>query len=274
MMKRRVDCHSHSCYSPDSETAVEKMCRQAAELGLEAYALTDHCECDLFKEDHFDSNIPKSREEILKAKELLKGFDTKILTGVELGQPIQNYAAAETILNLGYDMVIGSIHRVRGYPDFYFMHYKNWTDEELHALLEQYFEELYEMAKWNGFDTLGHLTYPLRYITDDYHRQIQMSRFDDIIDEIFKLLIQNGKAMEINTSGAFKGRKPVLPEEQYLRRYRELGGELLTMGSDAHQPEAIGCGLEQGMRAAYDAGFRRVAYFENRKPVLVEIESD
>lgn len=269
---RAVDCHSHSCYSPDSTASVEEMCLRAVELGLKAYALTDHCECDSFVADHFDRTIPESRQEILRVREKINTCNTRILTGVELGQPIQNYAAAESVLNLGYDMVIGSIHRVRGYPDFYFMHYKSWTQKELEDLMEQYFNEVYELVLWNQFDTLGHLTYPLRYIVDDYGRTIDMTKYDDIIDEIFKKLMENGKAMEINTSGAFRNRESVIPSLRYLKRYRQLGGEFLTMGSDAHEPAALGCGLLDGMKAASEAGFQRITYFENRKPVTIAIE--
>ena len=97
-----------------------------------------------------------------------------------------------------YDFVLGSLHCIRGNEDFYFM---DFQDEDPYALLEEYYQELYEIARLNLFDSMAHITYPIRYMNGKHHLGVDLSRMDDLIDLTLRTLAQNGRALEINTSG-------------------------------------------------------------------------
>jgi histidinol-phosphatase (PHP family) len=102
--------------------------------------------------------------------------------------------------------------------------------------------------------------------------EADISRFDDIIEESFRMLIQNGKGIEINTSGFRQGFGSAFPDLKYVKMYRELGGEILTIGSDSHTVEDIGANVADGAEIASAAGFRHLTYFKERKPYFVKID--
>lgn len=150
----------------------------------------------------------------------------------------------------------------------------DFSDENIDYmdLLRQYFEWELKLAEWAKFDTLAHLTYPLRYICGNYGKSVDMTKFSEIIDEILLTLIKNKTALEINTGGL---RKPIgitSPDENIIRRYKELGGKLITIGSDAHYAEHLGAGIEQGYELALKCGFDKVAVYQGRTPTLIPIE--
>ena len=274
------DSHTHSGFSPDADkgATIEKMSARAAELGLDFVTVTDHCDCNYWlPENEFeyqqyqksDSMMFGCRDYATKSIEhtlALKAKCPDLLCGVELGQPLQNIDAAKQILSHeGLDFVIGSLHMNRGERDFYYIEYNKMDSSGLHCLLDNYFSEIYEMCQQDLFDSLGHLTYPLRYIVGEYGIAPDMSRYDDIIREIFSTLIHNGRAIEINTSGYRQKYGKPFPDERYLKLYRSLGGELITIGSDAHKLADIGAGLTQGCELLRDCGFRYITLFKNRK---------
>ena len=139
-------------------------------------------------------------------------------------------------------------------------------------LLGEYFEWELKLAEWAKFDTLAHLTYPLRYIVGKYHRPVDMSKFDEIIDEILLTLIKNEKSLEINTAGLRQPIGVTSPDEGILRRYKELGGKLITIGSDAHYAEHLGAGIDKGYELALKCGFDKIAVYQDRTPTLIPIE--
>ena len=280
------DSHTHSHFSPDADkgATIEKMSARAASLGLDCITVTDHCDCNYWlpESEHEYQQYQKSdsmmfgcRDYATKSIEQtlsLKAKCPNLLCGVELGQPLQNAEAAEKILSIsGLDFVIGSLHMNRGKRDFYYIEYNKLDRYELHVLLENYFSEIYDMCKQDLFDSLGHLTYPLRYIVGEYGIAPDMSRFEDIIREIFCTLIRNGKAIEINTSGFRQKYGRPFPDERYLKLYRSLGGELITIGSDAHKLADIGAGLTQGCELLRNCGFEYITLFKDRKPQIFKL---
>ncbi|MCR4925192.1 MAG: histidinol-phosphatase HisJ family protein [Clostridiales bacterium] len=261
--------HVHTDNSPDGNHSAIFICEQAQLKGLRAIAFTDHCEVDAYKKDGYDKSMFQAYFDITKAKSIFKG-NLIVLTGIELGQPAYDKELAEKILSLyKYDIVIGSIHNLRNKEDFYFLDYKENNVDEL---LEEYFKEVYEMVKWNGFDTLAHLTYPLRYIKGENGIDVDMGKYMDIIDEILKLLAKNGKALEINTSGLRQKINSLLPDEDIIKRFKSFGGEFVTIGSDAHYANDVGAGVFDGMATARACGFENVTLFQKRFPVTVPIE--
>ena len=183
-----LDCHTHTCHSFDSEAPVEEMFRCAREQCLDVYAITDHCECNLYELEGHDKSV---RESLLAARKLQQrckeqGESIKVIAGVELGQPLQNLKAAEDVLSLGFDYVIGSLHNLKDMEDFCFLPYQEYSQQELDRLLERYFTEVLDMVRWNRFDTLAHLTYPFRYFTGMPHLKVETARFEAQVREIFR----------------------------------------------------------------------------------------
>ena len=264
------DLHSHCTLSFDGISTAEDMIKQAVKLGIKYYALTDHVDLGDHPDPEFDLGAT-----VNGAKELIPPLQEKyadrveLLYGVELGQPTHEPELAGKLLRENdYDFVIGSIHNIRGHDDFYFLDY-NVIDPV--KLLDAYFEELLEMARWGKFDIMAHITYPLRYIVGDCGIDIDMTRYDAVIDDIFRELINNGRGIEINTSGLRQKIGRMLPDVGYVTRYRQLGGKILTIGSDAHCADDLGKGIADGIAAAREAGFTEIAVFRKRKPLFIGI---
>ena len=262
------DLHLHTDNSEDGTDPVMMMCERAAALGLYAVSITDHCECEVYHEQKYDRSIFQSFFETRKARAVFRGR-LKILIGMELGQPLHDPAAAEEALRSGEtDFVLGSVHSLPGEKDFFFMDY---TRENVYPLLERYFEEILRLVQWGKFDSLAHLTYPLRYIVGNSRIPVDMSDFQEIVDEILSLLITSHKALELNTSGLRQPIGETSPSLDIVARYRELGGKYLTIGSDAHRWADVGAGLEMGMELAARAGFQHFTIFEKHEPRLLPI---
>jgi histidinol-phosphatase (PHP family) len=269
--KNIVDLHTHTDNSFDGHHSTMYLCETAYMKGIRAIAFTDHLEMDAFLEKNFDRTAIQSFFETAKARSAFNG-KLIVCVGAELGQAVYNTGISDKLLStMKYDFIIGSIHNLPEVEDFYYMDFNDESIDYM-SLLRQYFEWELKLAQWNGFDTLAHLTYPLRYIVGKYSKPVDMSQFSEIIDEILVTLIKNNKALEINTAGL---RQPIgitSPDESIVRRYRQLGGELITVGSDAHYAEHIGAGIEQGYELALKCGFDMVALYQYRMPTLIPIE--
>lgn len=279
-----IDCHTHTQYSMDSEADMVACAYRAAELGLAAWAVTDHCECDAwYSEGHYKNKdnldyfdyrkcFYESLEAVTALKEKFAGR-LEILCGVEMGQPQSDPAVAKIMTDdKRLDMIVGSVHRIRKEKDFYWIDYERMTMDGIYDLLERYFLEVNEMCRMDCFDVLGHLTYSLRYMKQRNGIEADISRFDDIIADSFRTLAQNGKGMEINTSGLRQGFGETFPNLKYVKLFRELGGEVLSIGSDSHTVEDIAKNVTDAADIARAAGFTRLCYFKERKPVFINID--
>ncbi len=278
-----IDCHTHTQFSVDSEADINAMVERACELNLTAYAITDHCECNCFyHKDHYTENkysdyfgycddFEGSVSAVTALKEKYAG-KLNLLCGTELGQATHDFETAGKIVSdPRLDFVIGSMHQLPGIEDFAFIDYTKYTKESIYVLLERYFNEIYKLCKWGKFDVLGHLTYTLRYIQGNFGIEVDTSRYNEIIAESFRALIHNGCGIEINTSGLRQAYGRTFPSLEYVKLYRSLGGEILSIGSDAHTVEDLGKGIKEGAELALEAGFKHLCWFKQRKPVFTEI---
>ena len=282
---RLMDCHTHTQFSVDSEADIGLCVKRAAELGLAAYAITDHCECNgWYGEEHYSDDEKKLRESFDYAADFEKSVSAvtalkekyakklNLLCGVELGQILHDTDAAKIVnADKRVDFIIGSVHQVLGEQDFYFIDYENLTMDEIYDLLERYFREVYELSRTDLFDVVGHITYCLRYMKQRNGIKADISRYDDIIAETFRNLAQNGKGIEINTSGLRQGFGDCFPNLKYVKLFRDMGGEIITIGSDSHTVEDIAANSADGTGIARAAGFTRAAYFRKRKPYFTDI---
>lgn len=279
-----IDCHTHTQFSVDSEADLGMCAERADRLGLAAYAVTDHCECNSWYpaehysngDDMHDSYRYKDRflDSVAAVTALKEKYNGKfnLICGVEMGQP-QAAPEAAAFINADerVDFIIGSLHQIRGEKDFYYIDYIDLGTDKIYDLLERYFMELNEMCRTNSFDVLGHLTYCLRYMKQRHGIEPDISRFDDIIADSFRTLAQNGKGIEINTSGLRQGFGETFPNLRYTKLFREMGGEIISVGSDAHTAEDIGKNVRDGIEIAKAAGFTRIAYFKKRQPQFIAI---
>lgn len=279
-----IDCHTHTQFSVDSEADLGMCAERADRLGLAAYAVTDHCECNSwYPAEHYsdDDDMHDSYrykdcflDSVAAVTALKEKYNGKfnLICGVEMGQP-QAAPEATAFINADerVDFIIGSLHQIRGEKDFYYIDYIDLGTDKIYDLLERYFMELNEMCRTNSFDVLGHLTYCLRYMKQRHGIEPDISRFDDIIADSFRTLAQNGKGIEINTSGLRQGFGETFPNLRYTKLFREMGGEIISVGSDAHTAEDIGKNVRDGIEIAKAAGFTRIAYFKKRQPQFIAI---
>ena len=276
-----ADCHTHSTNSPDGYNAPEAMILRALELGLTVYALTDHCEVNRwFSYEHYrEHSNPEDTYDFAHDFEISmrdnmhmkEKYDGKItfINGIELGQAQFNPGlACDVASDPRLDFVIGSVHQVRGFDDFAFTDFGKVSAQ---LLVDNYYKEIYEICQIGCFDVLGHITYPLRYIEGNWGITVDMEKNRELIRESMKLLIDKGKGIEINTSGLRQKYGKTFPDIDLVKLYRELGGEILTVGSDAHCSDDLGKGIEEGIEIAKSAGFEHITYFIERKPHFIKI---
>ncbi len=276
-----MDLHTHTWHSPDAtQQTVEDRIRAAEKMQLRIMAVTDHVEINRwYPAEHYHAEETEeflydsarvyegSVSETLTARANNAGSPVKVLCGSEVGQIPQAPELARAVYDdPRLDIVIGSVHELPGMPDFYFLDYGSLS---IPLLLGMYFEEELRLAASGSFDTLGHLTYALRYIPDRFG--YDLTQHYPVIDEIFRTLIANGKALELNGSGLKSAVPFTDPDLTLLRRYRQLGGELLTIGSDAHDTKHLAYGMSQLLRMASDAGFSNLTYFEKHQPRLIPL---
>lgn len=278
-----IDCHTHTQFSMDSEADINLCIKKAMDIGLSAYAITDHCECSTwYTKNHYSDtknfdyfnyseDFNNSLSAVTELKEKYKSFN--LICGVEMGQATQDIEIANKISSdKRLDFIIGSMHQIRNEKDFYYINYENMSTDEIYNLLERYFLEVHELCKLDCFDVLGHLTYCLRYMKCRNNICPDISRFDEIIAESFRLLAQNGKGIEINTSGIRQGFGNCFPSIKYVKLFKDMGGEILSIGSDAHCPEDIGKNISDALETAKAVGFPHLCYFKKRKPNFINID--
>ena len=262
------DSHLHSERSFDGKDSVIMLAERACSLRLYSITITDHCDCNEYYKQDLRGDIENSLIDTAKARALYNDR-LRIYTGIELGQPLQDQKAADEAMSLGeYDFVLGSLHNLKGEEDFYFIKY---TPENTDLLIERYFEELLELVRSDCFDSLAHLTYPLRYLAGRSDIAFDIRKYSGMIDEILSELIKNDKALEVNTSGLRQLIGKTLPDEDIIKRFRELGGRYVTVGSDAHRWGDVGAGVEEGLELIRKCGFTHFAVYEKRQPIMLPI---
>ncbi len=253
-----ADSHSHSLFSFDGHDDVATLCRAAIDRGISALAVTDHCDIDGVLDGLYPPYDGKAASEaILSAKEEFRG-KLDIAFGVELGQPyLREKEATALIREMGYDFVLVSVHNLENVPDFYYLNYNAMPDALLKSLMHRAIDDLCRAASFPGADTLAHITYPWRLVRRE-GRPFDLSDFADEYRHLFHVMIENGTALELNTKMLRRG-FPSDPPAELLRLYRDEGGELVTVGSDAHTAAEVGGGVPEAYELLRSLGFRYVS---------------
>lgn len=268
-----ADLHLHSSYSGDSDAPMEEMIKKAIASGLNTICFTEHIDIDYPLRDDMTENIFTLNSDAFLYE--LLGYKNKyadkieVLFGLECGmQPHLSRENAKIIKEHEYDFILGSVHLCGGadpyYPDY-------WTGKEEEAVVRQYFEETYRNIRALGnFDSLAHLDYIIRY-TKTMDKKYEYAKYQDILDKILEHLIDRDKALELNTGSLRKGMDQCNPCIDVIKRYKELGGEMITVGSDAHKPEDVATGLDKANEILADCGFKYYTVFSGRIPMFKKL---
>ncbi len=261
------DYHLHTFFSGDSKADPHEMADRAIALGMESICFTDHMDTDSEEPEFIldtDAYLPYMQE----LQEEYRG-KLKIRIGVEIGmQPHLADRHREYVKQYPFDFVIASLHLVDGKDPYYPEVFEGREDREVYR---RYLESLLEnVKKFSEFQVLGHIDYVVRYGT---HKALQYGydEYCDVIDEILRHTIETGCGIEINTAGLKKGLGFPNPHYDVIRRYFELGGEILTLGSDAHAPEEIGYDFSAVSDYLRTVGCRYVMEFEGKRPFFVQL---
>lgn len=267
------DCHLHSHHSGDSEASMEEMIVQAIKLGFHTMCFTEHNDFDFpasdeYPENPFLLNPDSYLYELLSLREKYAG-QIKVLFGVELGlQPECFRQNAVFARSHEYDFIIGSSHICHGKDPYYPAFYEGRSDEEAYR---EYFEsELENIKKFSNFDVYGHLDYVVRYGASK-DQDYSYDKYKDILDKILEALLEKEKGLEINTGGLKSGLRDLHPCMDILKRYRALGGEIITVGSDAHSPSRIGDSFDRAAAVLQECGFKYYTIFDKRVPEFVKL---
>lgn len=263
-----ADFHLHSSFSGDSDTPMEQMILRGIELGLTKMCFTEHNDFDYpvterEADGFFEVNPDAYLYDFLKLREKYAG-KIALLFGVELGlQPHLSKRNAAFAKEHDYDFIIGSSHICHGKDPYYPAFYEGRSQE---AAYREYFESILENLKvYSNFDVYGHLDYVVRY-GPEKDRGYCYETYSDLFDRILELLLEKGKGLELNTGGISDGMRDVHPCREVLRRYRQKGGEIITIGSDAHDPAEIAAHFHRAEEVLQECGFRYYTVFENRQP--------
>jgi len=264
----KADFHLHSSNSPDAVSSLEEIVQAAIFLGLDEIAVTDHFDVCRRPRPGWQFDARKYFKEFKSAK---KKFGGKILlrSGVEIGQPHVNPVEAEKLLaGNSFDFVLGSVHNLSDDRD---IHLLGDLFSDSREIYRQYLEETEKTIRWGKFDVLAHITYPERYIFAATGERVDYSPMSKDFSDCLKLLIESGKGLEINTSGLRRPVRRLSPEGFLLKLYRDSGGEIVTIGSDAHSENDVGKGFFEAAALLRETGFRAYAAFQNRRPVFYDL---
>ncbi len=263
-----ADFHMHSSFSGDSDAPMEQMITQAIRLGMERICFTEHLDLDYppspdVPADYFLLDTDAYRRELTRCQEQYAG-QIEILFGVELGlQPHLKAEHASYVSSHAFDFIIGSSHVCNRQDPYYPAFFEGRTQEEAYG---GYFSSILEnILAFDSFDVYGHLDYVVRY-GPSQDKDYSYERFREILDSILRLLLERGKGLEINTGGLKYGLSQPNPCMGILKRYRALGGEIVTIGSDAHDPRYIGYEFAKAAELLKECGFRYYTTYRERRP--------
>lgn len=263
------DLHIHSNFSNDCKYSMENMVKSAVDKNLKAIAFTEHVDFEYGgSKIDFVFNQSDYFKEIKRMKNNFK--DTiEILSGIELGmQPHLVTRANDFMSKNDYDIVIMSVHTVKRLELYDGSFYKDKTPIQIY---EDYYNDLLEILEnFDNFDVIGHLNLVERY--NYYLKEIlDLNKYEELLMEVLKKIIEMGKGIEINTSGLRYEIQQLLPSRDIIEIYKKLGGEIVTIGSDAHNPNNICYGYPEVVSLLKELDFKYITIFRNRKKHFIKI---
>lgn len=263
----RADYHTHSSFSLDSDAPMENMIISAISKGLNEIAFTDHVDFDKrYPFTDYNKYIPVIMDYREKYKDRIH-----IVFGVEIG--LENQWADRInpfSREFPFDFIIGSSHATKKY-DLYFDQKEFFGTRTKEEAYNTYFEEIYKnILACDNFNVYGHLDFVSRYgMYKD--NTLEYKDYSDIIDTILSELICRNKGIEVNTSGFRYGIDNTYPSLTILKRYKDLGGEIITCGSDSHTVGGVGAHIDYAYELVKSVGFKYISVFREQKAEFVRI---
>lgn len=263
-----ADYHVHTNYSDDSTYPMRKVVEDAILLGVEELCFTDHYDLSIQKEgyDRIDDvriNLPKYFKDIEKMQRLFKD-QIRIRKGMEFGIQYETIPEYQKIVDeYPMDFILLSIHQIdnQGYWNRRFQRGKSESE-----YYDAYYQALYKVIQnFHNYSVLAHLDLIRRYDNNDGY-DVMHDR--EMIEEILKYIIQEGKGIEINTSSVRYEIGDTTPAVSILKLYKELGGRIITIGSDSHKPLHLGAYVEEIKGQLKEIGYEEFCTFKAMKPIF------
>ena len=258
-----VDYHVHSKFSPDGESSILELVEAAVIREISEIAITDHYEGISPLGKYEDEEYIEAVDKVAA----LYRHDIKVKKGLELGYPyLWEEMTRDLLAKHKYDFILASVH---GHDNIdYYLH--DFTHEDIDAISTKYFEEIHKTIGFADFDCLGHIDLLKRYAFN-YGIDYNIMNYKEELEYVLKRIIGINKGIEINTSGLRQKVGSTMPELDVVKFYRELGGEIITVGSDSHYATDVGNGIDVGIEIALMAGFQYIATFTERKCEFIRI---
>lgn len=261
-----VDYHLHSNNSFDSNATIESVCEAAIENKINEICFTEHFSVKEGIKSYGFLNLKKYSEEIRECREKYKD-KLSIKVGIEVCEPHENEEELrEAIEYILFDFILGSVHNFDYNVGLNTYMSKN-TKEESYS---RYFKEVNKVCTSPYIDVVAHLDLMKRYAFNT-HGNYDFNEYVDMIKEVLTNIIKSGKGIEVNTSTLRSVVNETMPSVDILKLYHELGGTIITVGSDAHKSEDVGAGIRESIEVLKNIGFKNIYRFENRKPIAIEI---
>ena len=264
--------HTHTNYSHDGKCTLFELVEGAVNV-LDGIAVTEHYDFIKIGCEKIVETAVKCYKDVLKAREIYQG-KIKIFMGGEFGEEDENINLGNELRSaIPFDMISCSHHiipELKSAKDFgYYYDFKNATKKELDYFMNLYIDGLLKSITSTDVDVLCHLTLPARYIMRSGNNY-DVTKLDNKFETLLRTHIKNGGALEVNTS-EFDTLNLFMPDKHFLEMFKSLGGELITIGSDAHTPSRLNVGLFEAVKLIKEVGFDSYCYFENRKPYKIKI---
>ena len=256
-----ADYHLHTLHSFDSTQSIKDVCDKAIQMSLAEIAITDHFSVIEGKGSCGYMDKAKYLEDIEKHKEL---YDGKLIIkrGLEICEPYLTEEKISTeIYQMNLDFILGSVHSIDGQGMNTFAEGLDGND-----LYERYFEEILLLSKSKNIDVIAHMDFIKRYAFNKCGL-CDIRKNEEMLREIFKSIVANGKGIEINTSGLRSACNEALPGIDMLKLYKECGGEIITCGSDAHFTKDVGFHIKESYQLLKDLGYKYTYTFKNRQAI-------
>lgn len=264
-----ADYHVHTEFSDDSKYPLEEVIKDAVKLNIEDICITDHVDYGIKKDyDEIDVknrftnvNYPKYAEDIKKMREIY-GSKIKIKMGLECGIQTHTVSKYEELLKkYDFDFIIFSVHQVND-KEFWTQDFQRGKTQKEYN--EAYYNEILEVVKiFKNYSVLGHLDLIIRY---DKKGVYPFEKVKPIIEEILKIVIADDKGIEMNTSYHRYGLNNTTPSIDILKLYKELGGRIITIGSDSHQPSHLGFHIDEAKDILKSIGFKEFCTYDKMIP--------
>ncbi len=275
-----ADYHMHSTHSEDGRATMEEQIEASIRAGLKYICFTEHMDHDWPIEDDnsmdeegnvhkaFELDTDAYREHYLECRDK---YSDRITIGFGVEYGFQEHLAAhnrEYVNSYPFDFVIGSQHLCCGEDVYYPEFFEGMSEKEAYR---KYFEcTLENICLIDEYDVMGHIDYVVRY-GPNRNRDYSYRDHAEVLDEILAQLIKRGKGIELNTGGFRKLGNEPNPSRDIIKRYRELGGEIITIGSDAHSPESVACDFDRAYMLLKETGYDHYCIFSNRKPEFFDL---